>query len=320
MSIRTKSIKTSSIFIVVLLLMTITVPVMTAPTASATACNILPPWGVGIGLCDFIGCCDVVSILNVFNCFNLINILGIVGNCFSGVNYSVECGWNFLSYCIWPCTLFNCCNVLDMFSGRVTCFNLIQVMSGICNFANVIDILSGACINLMSVVKLGSGLFPPCIASGGCLNIGTGCNPCNPLIPFCVNTGLTDCLNILFLPLTIIMSVVSSIALPFISLWGTALSPVLTGMSYNEIGGAVIGCVENPMSIIPAVTGTIKSFLYSIGLIDILGDLGSICSGCLGWILSKIMGLCQSAGVLNWITNFIFGSMAKYLPMNIGFA
>ena len=46
----------------------------TIQTANATACNTLPPWGIGIGLCD------IASILDFFNFFNLVNILGIVFN------------------------------------------------------------------------------------------------------------------------------------------------------------------------------------------------------------------------------------------------
>lgn len=186
-------------------------------------------------------------------------------------------------------------------------------MSGVCNFANVIDILSGACINLMSVIKIGSSLFPPCIASGGCLNVLTGCNPCNPLLPICVNTGLTDCLNVLFLPLTILMTFISSVSMPYIAVWGTALTPVLTGMGYADIGAALISCVQNP---IPAISGSLKSFVYSAGIMDILGSLGSVCSGCLGWCGSKLIGCCQISGLLDCILNTLSG----YIPMRIGFA
>lgn len=305
-----RSMKAISVIIIAALL--ISMPAMTAPIASATCCNILPPWGVGIGLCDFIGCFDVISILNVFNCCNLINILGIVANCFSGINYSVECGWNFLSYCIWPCTLFNCFNLVDLFSGRITCFNFLQIMSGIINFGNIIDILSGACINLMSVVKIGSALFPPCIASGGCINIGTGCNPCNPIIPVCINTGLTDCLNVLFLPLTVLMTAISSIAMPFITAWSVALAPALTGMGYPDMMASVVSCIQDP---IPAITGLVKTFLYSAGIMDLLGGIGSVCSGCLGWIGAKLIGCCQSVGILDWL----FNTMSGFLPMRIGF-
>lgn len=171
------------------------------PEAEASFCNVCPPWGVGCGFLDLCSCLDLVScfsgisILSCFNCGNLVNILGIIANCFSMFNYSVECGWNFLSYCYWPCTLFSCFNLVNFWSGRINCFNVFEVMSGVCSFGNLVDVLSGSCVNLMSCVKVGSGLYPPFIASGGCLNVLTGCNPCNPCLPCCFSTGITDLLE-----------------------------------------------------------------------------------------------------------------------------
>jgi len=171
------------------------------PEAEASFCNVCPPWGVGCGFLDLVTCLDLVScfsgisILSCFNCGNLVNILGIIANCFSMFNYSVECGWNFCTYCYWPCTLFSCFNLVNFWSGRITCFNVFEFMSGVCSFGNLIDVLSGSCVNLMSCVKVGSGLYPPFIASGGCLNVLTGCNPCNPCLPACFSTGITDLLE-----------------------------------------------------------------------------------------------------------------------------
>ena len=77
---------------IVLSLLVILMVVISPITADATACNTLPPWGIGIGCCDLAGCCNIVSFLNVFNFFNLANVLGILFNGCSGINYSVECG------------------------------------------------------------------------------------------------------------------------------------------------------------------------------------------------------------------------------------
>ena len=305
-----------------LLVISMVIAFPTIQTANATACNLLPPWGIGIGLCDIVGCCDIVSILNVFNFFNLVNILGVVFNGCSCINYSVECGWNFLSYCIWPCTLVNCGNVINLFSGRVVICNLINIMSGIFNFGNIFNILSGSCVNLMNGVTIGGSLYPPCIASGGLLNIGTGCNPCNPCLPACVNTGLTDFMNVLFLPLTIILAIITALITPFITLWGSVFGPNIMGMTYQQMGSAVMGALKDPL---PACGGIVTK---GIGLVGESG-LKDLCFSCVGivWgllkkIVSMIMGMCGKTGILDSldIMGWLSGTMEKFLPMKISLA
>ena len=288
-------------------------------TVSATACNTLPPWGIGIGLCDFVGCCNIVSILNVFNFFNLANILGVVFNGCSCINYSVECGWNFLSYCIWPCTVVNCGNVINLFSGRIVICNLINIMSGICNFGNIFNIVSGSCVNIMNAVTIGGSLFPPCIATGGLLNIGTGCNPCNPCLPVCVNTGLTDCTNVLFLPITIILAFITAILTPFITLWGSVLGPTLVGTTYQQIGSALVGVIKDPL---PACGYAVTEVMGLIGTLGIK-DLCLLCVGLIWRILKKVastlMWACGQTGMLDSIDimGWLSGAMSKFLPMKM---
>ena len=288
-------------------------------TAGATVCNILPPWGIGVGCCDFVGCCNIVSFLNVFNFFNFANILGILFNGCSVVNYSVECGWNFLSYCIWPCTVVNCGNVINLFSGRIVICNLINIMSGVFNFGNIFNILSGSCVNIMNGVTIGGSLFPPCIASGGLLNIGTGCNPCNPCLPACVNTGLTDFMNVLFLPLTIILAMVTALLTPIVTLWGSVLGPTIAGTTYQQMGAAFVGVIKDPL---PACGSVVTRFM---GLIGTLG-IKEMCFACLAicWdllknIIGALMGACGKTGLMDSIDIFgwLSGTMEKFLPMRM---
>ncbi|VUT24478.1 MAG: hypothetical protein MASP_00529 [Candidatus Methanolliviera sp. GoM_asphalt] len=300
-------------FILILLVPSISI------TAQATACNILPPWGIGIGLCDFVGCCNIVSILNVFNFFNFANILGILFNGCSCINYSVECGWNFLSYCIWPCTVVNCGNVINLFSGRIVICNLINIMSGICNFGNIFNIASGSCVNIMNGVTLCGSLFPPCIASGGLLNLATGCNPCNPCLPVCVNTGLTDFMNVLCLPLTIALSAITALLSPLIAMWGSVLTPALTGTTYAQIGASLVDVIKEPLPACGYATTKVMGFIGDLGI----KDLCLLCVGLIWGILKKILGTvmwaCGQTGIMDSldIMGWVSGLMSKFLPMRL---
>ena len=300
------------------LLLVILLPAIST-TAGATCCNILPPWGVGIGLCDFVGCCNIVSILNVFNFFNLANILGICFNGCSGINYSVECGWNFLSYCIWPCTVVNCGNVINLFSGRIVICNLINIMSGVFNFGNIFNILSGSCVNLMNGVTIGGSLFPPCIASGGLLNVCTGCNPCNPCLPVCVNTGLTDFMNVLFLPLTIILAMVTAVLTPIVTLWGSVLGPTIAGTTYQQMGAAFVGVIKDPLPACGSVVTRCMGFVGTLGIKDMCFACLAICWDLLKKILGALMGMCSATGILDSINvmDSLSGVMEKFLPMRM---
>ena len=309
--------RTLSIFICVLLALSFIsfIPI----TANATACNTLPPWGIGIGLCDFVGCCNIVSILNVFNFFNLANILGIVFNGCSFFNYSVECGWNFLSYPIFPCTVVNCGNIINCFSGRIVLCNLINVMSGLCNFGNIFNIASGSCINVMNAVTIVGSLFPPCIATGGLLNIGTGCNPCNPCLPACLSTGLTDLTNVLFLPVTIILSAITALLTPFLTMWTSVLAPTLTGTTYQQMGSMIMGIVREPLPACGYATTKVMELISTLGIKELCFLCLGIIWGILKKTLSVMMGVCRGTGLLDSfnIMEWLSDAMAKYLPMKM---
>ena len=306
----------SILFILILLVPSISI------TAQATACNILPPWGVGIGLCDIVGCCNIVSILNVFNFFNFANILGILFDGCSFLNYSVECGWNFLSYPIFPCTVVNCGNVINLFSGRIVICNLINIMSGLFNFGNVFNILSGSCVNLMNGITIGGSLYPPCIASGGLLNIGTGCNPCNPCLPACVNTGLTDFMNVLFLPLTIVLAMVTALLTPFVTMWGSVLGPTIVGTSYQQMGSACLGVIKDPLPACGSVVTRGMGFVGTLGIKDMCFACLAVCWDLIKKILGALMGMCGKTGIMDSfdIMGWLSGMMEKFLPMKMSLA
>jgi hypothetical protein len=168
----------------------------------------------------------------------------------------------------------------------------------------------------MNGITIGGGLYPPFINTGGCLNVLTGCNPCNPCLPICVNTGLTDFMNVLFLPITIIIGIITALLTPLATLWGTALSPLLFNMTYQEMCSSLIGVMKDPL---PACGSMVTKLLTAFKIKDMCGLGINACKGLLVWLFNAVLGTCLKTGLFDSfnIIDMLSGLMEKFLPMRM---